>query len=75
MLIAIISDTVLLKSQTTTQRDVKTSNKLSKITGVNLKEYGKQLLTKGTEICDISDYDLVFQDSKEFPIIIFYSFY
>ena len=48
---------------------------MSKIAGVNLKEYGKQLLTKGTEICDISDYDLVFQDSKEFPIIIFYSFY
>ena len=68
MLSAIISDTVLLRSQTTTQRDVKTANKLAKIAGVNLEEYGKQLLTKGTEISDISDYDLVFQDSKEFPV-------
>ena len=68
MLSAIISDTVLLRSQTTTQRDVKTANKLAKIAGVNLEEYGKKLLTKGTEISDISDFDLVFQDSKEFPV-------
>ena len=68
MLSAIISDTVLLRSQTTTQRDVKTANKLAKIAGVNLEEFGKQLLTKGTEISDISDKDLVFQDSKEFPV-------
>ena len=59
MLSAIISDTVLLRSQTTTQRDVKTANKLAKIAGVNLEEYGKMLLKKGTEINDISDYDLV----------------
>ena len=68
MLSAIISDTVLLRSQTTTQRDVKTANKLAKIAGVNLEEYGKMLLTKGTEISDISDKDLVFQDSKEFGV-------
>ena len=68
MLSAIISDTVLLRSQTTTQRDVKTANKLAKIAGVNLEEFGKKLLTKGTEISDISDFDLVFQDSKEFPV-------
>ena len=68
MLSAIISDTVLLRSKTTTQRDVKTANKLAKIAGVNLEEYGKLLLTKGTEISDISDKDLVFQDSKEFGV-------
>jgi manganese-dependent inorganic pyrophosphatase len=68
MLSAIISDTVLLRSQTTTQRDIKAANKLAKIAEVNLEEYGKQLLTKGTDISDISDYDLVFQDSKEFPV-------
>ena len=68
MLSAIISDTVLLRSQTTTQRDIKTANKLAKIAGVNLEDYGKLLLKKGTEINDISDYDLVFQDSKEFPV-------
>jgi manganese-dependent inorganic pyrophosphatase len=68
MLSAIISDTVLLRSATTTQRDVKTANKLAKIAGVNLEEYGKLLLTKGTEISDISDKDLVFQDSKEFGV-------
>jgi len=68
MLSAIISDTVLLRSQTTTQRDIKTANKLAKIAGVNIEEYGKMLLKKGTEINDISDYDLVFQDSKEFPV-------
>ena len=68
MLSAIISDTVLLRSQTTTQRDIKAANKLAKIAGVNLEDFGKQLLTKGTEISDISDYDLVFLDSKEFPV-------
>ena len=68
MLSAIISDTVLLKSPTTTQRDIKAANKCAKIAGVNLEEYGKKLLTKGTEISDISDHDLVFQDSKEFPV-------
>ena len=68
MLSAIISDTVLLTSPTTTQRDIKAANKCAKIAGVNLEEYGKKLLTKGTEISDISDHDLVFQDSKEFPV-------
>ena len=55
MLSAIISDTVLLRSQTTTQRDVKTANKLAKIAGVNLEEYGKMLLKKG--ISQINSYD------------------
>ena len=68
MLSAIISDTVLLKSQTTTPKDIKAANKLAKIAEVDLQEYGKMLLTKGTEISDISDHDLVFQDSKEFPV-------
>ena len=68
MLSAIISDTVLLRSQTTTKRDIKAANDLAKKAEVNLEEYGKLLLTKGTEINDISDHDLVFQDSKEFPV-------
>ena len=37
MLSAIISDTVLLRSQTTTQRDVKTAKKLANICGENLE--------------------------------------
>ena len=68
MLSAIISDTVLLRSQTTTQRDVKTAKKLASICGENLEEYGKLLLLKGTEISDISDHNLVFMDSKEFKV-------
>ena len=31
-----------------------------------MEEYGKMLLTKGTENSDISEKDLVFQDSKKF---------
>ena len=43
MLSEIIFDNILLRSQTTTQKDVKTPNKLAKIVGINLEEYGKML--------------------------------
>ena len=50
MLSAIISDTLLLKSPTTTQDDIDTVEKLAEISGIDYEEYGLEMLKAGTDI-------------------------
>ena len=56
MLSAIISDTLMFKSPTCTEQDRKTAEKLAKIAGVDLQDYGFKMLEAGT---DISDYTVI----------------
>ena len=48
MLSAILSDTLLLKSPTCTPKDVEAANTLAEIAGVNLNEYGLNMLKIGS---------------------------
>ncbi len=66
MLSAILSDTLLLKSPTCTQKDVKVANDLAGIAGVNLKEYGLDMLKAGTDLSDFTPEELINVDSKPF---------
>ena len=56
---AIISDTLLLKSPTTTENDKKALTELEKIAGINLQEYGLEMLKAGTDLGDFSEAELV----------------
>ena len=61
---AIISDTLLLKSPTTTNHDVKALDELEKIAGIDIKEYGLEMLKAGTDLDDFSAEELVNLDAK-----------
>ena len=61
---AIISDTLLLKSPTTTEHDVKALEELGKIAGINIEEYGLEMLKAGTDLDDFSAKELVNLDAK-----------
>lgn len=66
MLSAIISDTLLFKSPTCTKQDIDIANKLSKIAGVDVETYGKEMLKAGTDISEFTPYQVINIDSKEF---------
>ena len=61
---AIISDTLLLKSPTTTKHDVKVLEELEKIAGIDLKEYGLEMLKAVTDLDDFTAKELINLDAK-----------
>lgn len=66
MLSAIVSDTLLFKSPTCTEEDVKAGKELAEIAGVNLDEYGLAMLKAGADLSGKSLEDLLSLDAKEF---------
>jgi len=63
---AIISDTLLLKSPTTTKHDEKALGELGRIAGININEYGLEMLKAGTDLDDFSEKELINLDAKKF---------
>lgn len=68
LLSAIISDTVLFKSPTCTEKDKKVAEKLAKIAGVDIKEYGLNMLKAGAGVGDKTAQEIIKTDLKEFKI-------
>lgn len=66
MLSGILSDTLILKSPTTTDEDRKIVEELSKIAGVDYNEYGMEMLKAGSSLAGLSIDEVVFYDYKEF---------
>ena len=64
MLSAIISDTLLLKSPTTTPKDIMAVEELSKLADVDYKVYGLEMLKAGTDLSDYSAEGLLEIDAK-----------
>lgn len=63
---AIISDTLLLKSPTTTRFDKKALEELGKMAEIDVNEYGLEMLKAGTDLDDFSPEELINIDAKEF---------
>ena len=68
LLSAILSDTVLFKSPTCTPKDKETAEKLAQIAGVDLYEYGMNMLKAGSGIGDMTIPEIVANDMKEFKM-------
>ena len=66
ILSAILSDTLLLKSPTTTPKDRIWARKLAKIARVNLQKYGKEMLEAGCDIAKHSINKLILTDFKTY---------
>ena len=65
MLSAIISDTLLFKSPTCTDEDVKIAKVLEEISGVDANTYGLDMLKAGTDLSDLTEKELIELDAKE----------
>lgn len=65
MLSAIISDTLLLKSPTTTEKDAKTVKELAKIANIDVEKYGLEMLKAGTNLDKYTEDELIRLDAKK----------
>ncbi|MBR1748613.1 MAG: putative manganese-dependent inorganic diphosphatase [Bacilli bacterium] len=68
MLSAILSDTLILKSPTTTYLDKEAVENLSKIAEVDYKNYGYQMLKAGSSIKGKTIEDIIYQDYKTYKV-------
>ncbi|KIS04039.1 manganese-dependent inorganic pyrophosphatase [Paucilactobacillus wasatchensis] len=68
MLSAIVSDTLLLKSPTTTDEDREALRALAQIADIDVDSYGLDMLKAGTDLASKSDLDLVDGDAKSFDL-------
>lgn len=68
LLSGILSDTLILKSPTATERDVKAVEELSELAEVDYHEYGLNLLKSGTSLEGMSKEDVLYNDYKLFTI-------
>ncbi len=67
LLASIISDTVILKSATTTDADIKTAEELAKIAGVeDIQALGMEMFKIKSDLAGKSPRDLMFRDFKDF---------
>lgn len=65
---AIISDSLLFKSPTCTERDVQAARELAEIAGVDAEEYGMRMLKAGADISDKTAEELLSLDAKPFQM-------
>ncbi|MGB7366649.1 manganese-dependent inorganic pyrophosphatase [Carnobacterium jeotgali] len=68
MLSAIVADTLLFKSPTCTDEDVKIAKELAAIAGVDIESYGLDMLKAGTDLSNKSAAELLDMDAKSFPM-------
>ena len=68
MLSSILSDTVILKSPTTTQLDIEVANKLAKITNIDIYDYGYEMFKAGTSIKGMTPKEILEQDFKTYKL-------
>ncbi|MDD9150105.1 manganese-dependent inorganic pyrophosphatase [Sporolactobacillus sp. CQH2019] len=68
MLSSIISDTLLFKSPTCTEEDIKAARELEKISGIEAESYGLDMLKAGTNISGKTAEELIRLDVKPFEM-------
>ena len=66
MAAAILSDTVMFKSPTCTDRDIRTAERMARIANISLEELGKEIFS--ASVGSKSAEELLFADYKEFHI-------
>lgn len=66
MLSAILSDTLMFKSPTTTDLDKETGKKLAKIAGIDIDEYGLKMFKAASTIAGLSVEEVINSDFKSY---------
>ncbi|MDO5028887.1 MAG: putative manganese-dependent inorganic diphosphatase [Bacillota bacterium] len=65
---AIISDTLLLRSPTSTDEDQRMLTRMAKIAGINIEDFANQMFKAGTSLEGKTPKEILSQDTKEFTI-------
>jgi len=68
MLSAILSDTLILKSPTTTEADKVAVTELSKICDEDYQKYGYEMLKAGSSVEGMAVEDIIYQDFKAYKV-------
>ncbi|WP_432204521.1 putative manganese-dependent inorganic diphosphatase [Cetobacterium somerae] len=69
MMSAILSDTLLFKSPTCTEKDIQVVKELATISGIeNFESYGMDMLIAGTSLSDKTPEEILTMDQKEFSM-------
>ena len=68
LLSGILSDTLILKSPTATEKDIIAVNDLANIAGVDYKKYGMEMLKAGTSLKGMSKEDVLYNDFKLYTV-------
>ena len=68
LLSAIISDTLLFTSPSTTNIDIEIANSLSQIANLDIKEYGYKMLKASSSISGLSINEQIYQDYKSYTV-------
>lgn len=68
MLSAILSDTLVFKSPTTTNEDIFAASKLAKLAKIDIDNYGYQMFKAASSVKGISVNDLINQDFKSYNV-------
>lgn len=68
MLSGILSDTLILTSPTTTDKDKEVVEKLAKIAEVDYKEYGLNMLKAGSSLKGKTKEEVLYTDYKNYPV-------
>ena len=68
LLSAILSDTVILTSPTTTDRDHQVVSYLEELVGVSAREFGTELFEASSDVGDVPASDIIRRDSKEYEV-------
>lgn len=65
---AIISDTLIYKSPTCTEDDIKAGNALAEIAGIKIEKHAKEMFFAGSNISEKTAKELFYSDFKRFSI-------
>ena len=68
MLSAILSDTLLFKSPTTTELDINNAKKLAEIAEIDIDKYGMEMFKAGTSIKGMNCHEVFEQDFKSYKV-------
>ena len=66
MLAAILSDTLLFKSPTTTELDIEVGNKLAEIAGLDINEFGRKMFKAASSVAGLSVDEIIHYDMKTY---------
>jgi manganese-dependent inorganic pyrophosphatase len=68
LLAAILSDTVILSSPTTTERDHQVVKYLEELTRVSAREFGTEMFEASSNVADVPAADIIRRDAKEYEV-------
>jgi manganese-dependent inorganic pyrophosphatase len=69
LLAAVLSDTVVLNSPTTTERDHEVVDYLEELLGLDAREFGMEMFEASSDVSDLSAEQIVNRDAKEYGTI------